>query len=388
MLVAICAFVLASGGFILLRGRKLWKTYFAKDRETRRFVIKALLIYVVVAAIAQLPLLWASDFGSARSLVVVLTTALTSPLQILQAAIPIFVALWLVWRVKPLHVGETRDVSDPLKTAPIDETVKQVFRSEEFLTALRTSLPKGKGDDKHGLDYIPFMLDALQNKRRRFDRRANVFFLVTVGVGLTFAGIISYLGYALVNERAIGLPRDVADLREDVKDIRALLGKVDTALVYDWPIRDAVYSFGRDLQKFRLGDKNKALVQEISQAAQDWKHTRQIDEMLTTLEKAQDKVDPSAVEGRALIDLFNKGRTEFQKVRDIAESVAPQIKEQANRTDEALRKVEQFNNKDENRLAELAKRLSIGLVIATFFFWDSTICRRPISRKLGAGCAR
>lgn len=210
-----------------------------------------------------------------------------SPVYFAVNALPILFALWLVWRVKALRGGESRSPPTTAPGTPLRETVEQVFRSEEYLTALRTSLPKGKDDEQFGLDYVPFMLHNLQERRRRFDRKANVYFWVTIVAGLTFAGVVGYLGYILVNDEAAGTPKSLADLEEAWDANRRLLVRAD-----DQNFRERCSNHASILEELKLGEKNKAVAKDLSQKLRDAQSLAQASQLRTNVLEAYKLVIP------------------------------------------------------------------------------------------------
>jgi hypothetical protein len=234
--------------------------------------------------------------------------------------------------------------------------------------ALRTSLPKGKTDKEHGLDYIPFMLDSLRDKRRRFDRRANIFFWVTIAVGLTFAGVITFFGYTLVAEHAVGLPRDVLDLRQEVSGIRKSLDQIDTSIVNTVALREVVDGLRGELKRLRLGEKNKPILERAISTLDNLKDIRQIDEVRAALDLLRSEVDTLEQRGVTLVKLLEAVDQRLEKFRDVVTSLWRDLGQQSHRTEEAIKKVIEFNDKGENRIVELLKRFSIGIIVATFFF--------------------
>jgi hypothetical protein len=77
-----------------------------------------------------------------------------SPLQFIQSTLPTVVALWLVLRILPLSSSlNTTTLIDDAYT--LKNAVDKLLNSENFLTAIRTTLPKGERDSEYGTGLYP-----------------------------------------------------------------------------------------------------------------------------------------------------------------------------------------------------------------------------------------
>src|SRR5205823_10480086 len=105
----------------------------------------------------------------------------------------------------------------------LQTAVSEILDSESFLTALRGTLPRGKDDEQYGLDYIPFMLHSIDERRKRATRSARLFLFATVIAALAFSSVVMYFGYILVNEAAAGSARSLAELRSATQRVSDML---------------------------------------------------------------------------------------------------------------------------------------------------------------------
>jgi hypothetical protein len=63
----------------------------------------------------------------------------------------------------------------------LQKTITEILLdSNAFFTALRTTLSKGADDEKFGLDYIPFMLNSIDERRKGAIKSARFFLVATV----------------------------------------------------------------------------------------------------------------------------------------------------------------------------------------------------------------
>jgi hypothetical protein len=120
-------------------------------------------------------------------------------------AVPVLVAILLAWYLGPSPRLTSANTSvSMLGPAAVKEYEQRIIQSNEFLTALQETLPKGAHDEKDGLDYVPFMLANIRDRRLRHNRASHLALWCTVLLGIIFSGIVMYFGYVLVNEAAIG----------------------------------------------------------------------------------------------------------------------------------------------------------------------------------------
>jgi len=76
----------------------------------------------------------------------------------------------------------------------IDRFVKSLFNDGRFHSAFVTSLPKQYDEDDNGMEYMPLMLENIEERRKRFSKNARSFLTVTLILGGSFIFIVVFLG--------------------------------------------------------------------------------------------------------------------------------------------------------------------------------------------------
>ncbi len=98
-----------------------------------------------------------------------------SVIQFLLVTIPVFIAVHLARTLFSQSSKKEQSLPDLTNQQTLNDYVTGILDSEEFLVALRSSLPKGETDEMHGLDYVPFMLHSLDERRKRFAKSVGAF---------------------------------------------------------------------------------------------------------------------------------------------------------------------------------------------------------------------
>lgn len=147
------------------------------------------------------------------------------PFLFVRSVIPLIYALWIVTKLNTISVS-SHPKSPLVNTSELHSVVDGVFRSESFLSALRTTLPKGLEDGSHGLDFIPFMLQSISERRESFRKSSRIFFWCTIVVGLVFSITVSTFGYFLIDEESAGTPKRVRVLEENVRQLSSAISVV------------------------------------------------------------------------------------------------------------------------------------------------------------------
>lgn len=63
------------------------------------------------------------------------------------------------------------------------------------------------------------MLQNIENKRKRFQSKSNLFLSITLGLGIIFVTMVISFGYILLNDNALGLGRDVEKIQVELRNI-------------------------------------------------------------------------------------------------------------------------------------------------------------------------
>ncbi len=108
--------------------------------------------------------------------------------------------------------------------------VRNIFESLDFYTALTHVLPKGNKDEDYGLDYIPFMLAELQEKRKRFEKSSNQYLGATIFLSFVFIVTLFLFGYLLLNESSTGTYNELQEVNDELNQNTKLLNELNINL--------------------------------------------------------------------------------------------------------------------------------------------------------------
>jgi len=138
--------------------------------------------------------------GTAAGLVAVLSGMriyypLVWPISLFSAIVSSIIALLVTFRLFGLYLFRSDQMLDYSQSEALRGAVSTILDSERFLTALRTTLPQGKEDKEFGLDYIPYMLSSVDERRKGATKSARLFLLATVVTALVFSAVVMYFGY-------------------------------------------------------------------------------------------------------------------------------------------------------------------------------------------------
>ncbi|WP_263373515.1 hypothetical protein [Granulicella aggregans] len=261
---------------------------------------------------------------------------------------------------------------NPLEVKPIEDEeiqagVLAIFNSEKFLTSLSTVLPKGDEDEKFGLDYIPFLLQAIDQRRHRVEVEARYFLGATVVAALFFSSAVVYFGYILVNESSAGSAKILADIRQDTSQLTQDLFLLDMR-VSNPRFEKNILPIIKQLEATDAGPDNsdikKVLDNDLTTAVANDAPLQSVMDALETASRAIKSGGKQEISYRDhLIDvqrslsslIENQVGTQNQ-LKAILSDMKPLI-------DSAQKSIQEPTN----RTAELIKRLGLGIVVSTFF---------------------
>jgi hypothetical protein len=233
----------------------------------------------------------------------------------------------------------------------------RVFDSEEFLSVLRTTLPKGNSDGEFGLDYIPFMLHGLDERRKRFHQSSSMFLRMTLLLGMFSAVIVAFFGYVLIVESSVGAPRYLRDIQSETH----ILGDAVTSLTPSNHTREWALRIEPLLEEARsvASRENRIILNDVLT-----QHGMSLTQVLPLLVKvSRDTTATNVKLYNSKIDTALARTSDLvasnQRDREIALAALDRLNGLIPRAELAL-------NQNESRIPELIKRLAIGLIVTTF----------------------
>ncbi|WP_353777553.1 hypothetical protein [Winogradskyella sp. 3972H.M.0a.05] len=152
--------------------------------------------------------------------------------EIYETLLYVFLINILVIYIIYITVLKSRDQSElnvkvdeiiKLKKNEISTFLEKLFNSDDYYTYISTTLPKGKNDEEHGIDYIPFMLDNLRLQKKSFKSTSNIFLVSTIMLAMVFSGILIYYGNILIKDDSVGLNKSMEFIHAEVPGLASKL---------------------------------------------------------------------------------------------------------------------------------------------------------------------
>lgn len=263
----------------------------------------------------------------------------------------------------------------------LERFAQRVFESDQFLTALRTSLPHGEEDKNFGFDHIPFLLQSIEARRRGFEKSAQLFLNMTVFLGILFSVALIGFAYILVDDSAIGPNRTLKLIEQDLRLLDSQLLRVikfaklplnnnqDFRKEYVDELRDNLQSLteskidaAKELSKDTV-ERLDISVRAFEEDADEEDFIKHIEDIRRELNnkrytiigdsRAQHKID-DAISAARRIEGFE---TEREEILANARSTL----------DELNKNLLKVNSMEGRGTGDLLKRIALGIVVTGFF---------------------
>ena len=251
----------------------------------------------------------------------------------------------------------------------IRNRVQAFWDSKEFLTCLKTALPRGEKDDRDGLDYIPYMLQNVELRRERYERSASRFLTITIAFTLVFSVIIVSFGYILIDDKSTGLPNAVYKLElmlgEAENDSKSLLVQFWGTPEFDRTVGETI----RAIERFQGSESINKIRQGLSGDIWEAKQTGNLRILLPQLSKAsaalRGETDNRKAEFDNLLDKLTEGLRGIVAREDLLPVKYNKVVQEAKTVTEAISK---YADTAAQKNYELWRRLGLGVLVSTFFF--------------------
>jgi hypothetical protein len=292
------------------------------------------------------------------------------PLSLLKDSASTTVAILLAFRFFSFYIfSGFNPESLPEYSAPavLSDSVSKILDSEHFLTALRSTLPKGKEDERFGFDFIPFMLDSIDQRRKRAVKSARFFLLITTCSALLFSGVVMYFGYILVNEASAGMARSLIDIKTSMDATSESLRYLTPSYYTNTKFQQDVAPSLERLEQLESGDKNKQVQDKITAAILEAKNTGNFASLSVVLAQAESQASKEGFQDKNYSSALADANSNMAKFMNAQSVVLPGLSSRVEELKQLIPKAEDTLSKPENRVPEIIKRLTLGLVIATFF---------------------
>lgn len=290
------------------------------------------------------------------------------PIQVPINIIPVYIAVFLFYK---RYISPSNKLTTNGNAESLNDSVKKLFKSSEFYNALSTVLPRGEKDEDYGLDYIPFMLHDLGEKRKRYGRSSNNFLIATIFLSVVFISITILFGYILLNESSIGVYKEFRELKDEVKHA----GQVFSALKVDvssdeYFLNDNEQKLDKLLEtyKYNFSDDETKFKYQVQNAISDFRVNGDVDSLQQILEAVEDSLGGQKSNNLAgYLDILHTTNSSISKyIRFRSESMIELEKTQAS-IKELIPQIATVLDKPVNTQNELIKRLILSIVVITFF---------------------
>jgi len=283
-----------------------------------------------------------------------------APFYFLQQTLIVYVALRLFWLPSASTRTDGAQRVAPLAVDPelVNEAAHAVLKSDTFLTTLRDALPSTKHDVE--LAHVPYILSALERRRDLAAVQAQRFFNLTVVAGAIFSCVVIFYGYILVNETAVGFPHAIAQLSDRTQELVELRRRTTDGYRYSSEaaaVQDAAARLDSHLRwRSEMGRLVHDAALGVSRQTLD-----QLDLDLHGYVQERDGADADA-EVKAEIAILSEAVTAMLQVERDKDRLEPKLFERLAST---ASKAEEVSTTDDHRLIELAKRVSVGLIVTS-----------------------
>lgn len=251
--------------------------------------------------------------------------------------------------------------------------VVKILDSEQFMTALRSTLPLFEDDESLGFNHIPYILHSIDQRRKRFEKSTAMFLRITLILGVLAAITLSYFGYILVEEEAVGLPKKIASIERSLTSLSDQfqdIGFISIPLTNNKEFKKAVFPDLKKLseQKWATDDNYNIYVNhEIDSLVKIMIKTGNIQSLFQNLQNKNLNFNSNypTADRNAQISLNNAIRSlnTFMRTRD---GVIASTYYAVTTIDDAKPELQKTIS-EYDRFAEILKRVILGIVIVSFF---------------------
>jgi hypothetical protein len=349
--------------FIIYKGYGIYR-HLGKDRK---WISKALGLFIVIPiSILTFKFLVQDMVGGYGNNFTdrIILSLVNSPFSLILSTIPLLIALIIANKFNIVNFGNNNVSPKPLSEDEIQNKVNEVWDSKQFLTSLRTVLPSGKEDKDLGVDYIPFMLQNIDERRERYKKSSNIALRFTIYLGSIFVLMLLYFGNLLINDDAAGIGKTLNKIDNTLSITNEALSMTSPKLSIN----------GIDKSELLLSIDN--LHHVISLSPQKIKvispnltrNVLSVDDLILLREEVNRALQNTSIskDKKFVVAMENtiKQITYFMSLKDDYRNILHfKVKALEKYTSELKKETD----KDLFNLSELIKRLAIGVIICSFF---------------------
>lgn len=241
--------------------------------------------------------------------------------------------------------------------------VEDFFENGEFLTALKTSLPLGNNDKEFGLDYIPFMLQNVTEKKRKFNILSNRWLLTTGVLAGLFTIVVLYYSNQMINDTTSGIGQVSINLTEEIKKSNSYLRFIKPIKkIEDFKSFNINIDFFENLSQVSNSKYKDSLIIKYNLLNSELDIKEYEKYISDNLEKITDTSKPS------LLASLKKEISVINTYLDSKEYSESSLRGNLEEVRVLSQKLDEKIKEPQNKLDELLKRLILSVIVISFFF--------------------
>lgn len=265
--------------------------------------------------------------------------------------------------------GTSSKPQPSLDESEIKTYAKKVLYSDEFITSLRSKLPSGERDE---YGFISSLSDGIQERRRKFEKSSRWFLGLTILFGIIFVGVLVYFGYIFVEEDAVGSGNYLKKIENSTDIIKKDLAfyiqptaKIETFKRDFYPLLDTL----NQRKWVDSGVISERTFAKIGDQIDEVKSSGKLNNLNDILNKARNEISGIRTDKKSseLLTMINNILAGIKEFEENKLKTAGLVESRLEKLDELIPRVSAEIKKPKNRIPELLKRISIGIIIASFF---------------------
>lgn len=322
-------------------------------------VVSVAVVYSIYAVVADLERMLLSGYDTVAWIDTYRFISITS------AGI-VNVSAYTIWSMAS-RAGVRVSLPSPTE-ADIAEYGRRVFDSSAFWSTYNETVVIADDDRKHGIQNVPHLKRAIESKRTRHAQRADMFLRATLALGMLFTITIGLLGYILVDERAVGTPRRIDEVKRSLERAELAISDYAGAESEVTQAITDVIDAGNSIREMLPDDEQ--LASSVDAALSNLRRAKEEnspEKALAEIDSLLDQLQPYRRPRSRLLGNLASSRRQVDDFEKLQAAIFFNFTDATEDLKRVLPSVEAELEKPSNRIPELIKRLAVSIVVATFF---------------------
>lgn len=227
--------------------------------------------------------------------------------------------------------------------------------------------PVGNGMWNMGLTISPFMLASIRDRRERFRRESTRFLIGSVTLGVAFAGVVFVFGLIVVNDDFAGTPRLLGKVSRELESSRVALATFEGSMPGESTFQRIVVPQLDTLTQLTPGENNRATAVRLNALIANSRSAAQSFVLDSAVRQELQKISSrTPSEARYAAALSNLGNA-LRQYSHTLDGALQQMSTASNNLNATLPQLRAAVENDDARIAELIKRIAVGIIVCTFF---------------------